>query len=46
VPGQGLVTADVGRIVTRYSDDGDDVLFEAGRHEDGPFPYICPFLEG
>jgi hypothetical protein len=48
VPGHGRVTADVGRIVFFFTspDDPDpDLLFESGRHDNGPFPFICPFLE-
>jgi hypothetical protein len=46
VPGQGLVTADVGRIVLFFTgpeDEEPDVLFEAGQHE-GLFPALCDVL--
>jgi hypothetical protein len=49
VPGSGLVTADVGRIAfffTGPDDPNPTLLFDAGRHDSGPFPFICPFLAG
>jgi hypothetical protein len=48
VPGQGLVAADVGRLVLFFEDENDvdpDVIFEAGRHDNGPFPGLCSVLE-
>jgi hypothetical protein len=47
VPGQGLVTADVGRIVLFFTgpeDEEADIVFEAGQHE-GLFPALCDVLE-
>lgn len=47
VPGQGLVTADVGRIVLFFTgpdDPNPTLLFDSGRHDNGPFPYLCSFL--
>jgi hypothetical protein len=41
VPHHGLVTADVGRLVF---DSNGNVIFEAGRHDNGPYPFICPYL--
>jgi hypothetical protein len=49
VPGLGLVTADVGRLVLSFTgpqDPNPQLLLEAGRHDNGPFPYICSVLEG
>ena len=49
VPGAGLVTTDVGRIVfffTGPDDPNPTLLFDSGRHDFGPFPFICPFLAG
>jgi hypothetical protein len=47
VPGQGLVTADVGRLVLFFdspTDENPDVLFEAGQHDNGPAPELCTIL--
>ena len=48
IPGSGRVAADVGRLVLFFEgpDDVDpDVIFEAGHHDNGPFPLICSALE-
>jgi hypothetical protein len=48
VPGEGLVAADVGRLILFFEDENDvdpDVIFEAGRHDNGPFPGLCFVLE-
>jgi hypothetical protein len=48
LPGQGVVVADVGRLILFFEDENDvdpDVIFEAGRHDGAPFPGLCSALE-
>jgi hypothetical protein len=44
-PGEGLVTADVGRIVFHLTADGEfETVFEAGIHEMQFYPAFCDIL--
>ncbi len=46
VPGEGLVTADVGRIVFLITEDDFETTFEAGIHEMRFFHTFCEVLAG
>jgi hypothetical protein len=47
VPHLGQVTVDVGRLVLLFEDEADtdpEIIFEAGRHDFGPFPALCDVI--
>lgn len=47
-PGQGLVTADVGRLILEYPCQDfqctPEIIFTAGHMDSGPFPALCDLL--
>jgi hypothetical protein len=48
VPGSGLISLDAGRYIFTYflSDPANGTIEISGGHFDnGPFPYICPYLQ-